>query len=65
MIDDEALRHFRSRLRGQLIGPSDADYDSARAVWNGMIDKRPGLVARCEGSPTSPRPWPSPGSTAC
>ena len=34
-------------FRGELIGPSDQNYDEARAVWNGMIDKRPALIARC------------------
>ena len=34
-------------LRGRLIRPTDADYDAARAVYNGMIDKRPRLIARC------------------
>jgi FAD/FMN-containing dehydrogenase len=32
---------------GELIGPDDAGYDSAREVWNAMVDKRPGLIARC------------------
>ncbi len=40
-IDRLALRH-----RGPVIRPGDADYDTARRVWNGMIDKRPALVAR-------------------
>ena len=34
-------------FRGRLIGPSDKDYDEARALYNGMIDKRPRLIARC------------------
>jgi FAD/FMN-containing dehydrogenase len=34
-------------LAGRLIGPEDAEYDVARAVYNAMVDKRPALVARC------------------
>ncbi|MCE7082188.1 FAD-binding oxidoreductase [Streptomyces sp. ST2-7A] len=40
---------FASRLRGALIRPDDADYEPARRLWNGMIDKHPALVARCAG----------------
>jgi FAD binding domain/Berberine and berberine like len=38
---------FRQSLRGRLITRQDADYDSARALYNGMIDKRPLLIAQC------------------
>ena len=34
-------------FRGRLIGPSDNEYDEARALYNGMINKRPKLIARC------------------
>jgi FAD/FMN-containing dehydrogenase len=34
-------------FRGRLIGPVDKDYDEARALYNGMIDKRPASIARC------------------
>ncbi|MEZ4767859.1 MAG: FAD-binding oxidoreductase [Caldilineales bacterium] len=34
-------------FRGQLIRPGDETYDQARRVWNGAVDKRPALIARC------------------
>lgn len=34
---------------GELLGPGDEGYDQARRVHNGMIDKHPGLIARCRG----------------
>ncbi len=44
---EPALDQLKSSFRGELIGPSDAAYESARKVYNGMIDKRPRLIARC------------------
>jgi FAD/FMN-containing dehydrogenase len=37
-------------FRGQLINADHADYDTARALWNGAIDRRPRLIARCIGT---------------
>jgi FAD/FMN-containing dehydrogenase len=37
-------------FRGESITADDADYDAARAVWNGAVDRRPRLIARCSGS---------------
>jgi hypothetical protein len=46
-MTDDAVSTFQKNLRGQLIQPGDAQYDEARALYNGMIDKRPRLIARC------------------
>jgi hypothetical protein len=45
--DPQAISALASALQGRLLRPSDDDYDDARHVWNGMIDKRPALIARC------------------
>ncbi|UKA60089.1 FAD-binding oxidoreductase [Arthrobacter sp. FW306-2-2C-D06B] len=45
-MNGTALDGLREQLRGQLVTPRDPDYDSARAVYNGMIDKRPAGVVR-------------------
>ncbi len=37
---------LKAKMRGDLIPPGDANYDEARKLYNGMIDKRPGLIAR-------------------
>jgi len=49
VLDEIAFRDLASAFRGELIRPGDDRYESARRVWNGMIDKRPALVARCTG----------------
>ncbi|MDZ5811701.1 FAD-binding oxidoreductase [Halorubrum sp. AD140] len=43
------MEQFEAGFHGDLIRPDDDDYDDARAVWNGMIDKHPALIARCRG----------------
>jgi len=45
-IDMQVLRNC---LRGVLIEPGDSDYDEARSVWNGMVDRYPTAIARCSG----------------
>jgi FAD/FMN-containing dehydrogenase len=43
----DTLDELRVRLAGELITPDDNEYESARRVWNGMIDRRPLAIARC------------------
>jgi FAD/FMN-containing dehydrogenase len=41
------IEELRQGVGGTVVAPEDAGYDEARAVWNGMIDRRPALVVRC------------------
>jgi FAD/FMN-containing dehydrogenase len=45
--DRAGVEAFRRRLSGDVICPGDRGYDAARAVWNGMINRRPALIAYC------------------
>jgi FAD/FMN-containing dehydrogenase len=49
VIEATEVATFQASLRGKVLRHSDAGYDDARKVWNGMIDKRPALIARCAG----------------
>src|SRR5262252_10545125 len=40
---------LRETFAGEIVLPADAGYDAARAVWNGMVDRRPALVVRPTG----------------
>ena len=45
-IADEVGRALRAESKGETITAGDLEYDAARAVWNGMIDRRPVAIAR-------------------
>jgi FAD/FMN-containing dehydrogenase len=47
MLDDTVIRALDGVFAGELIGPGDGRYEAARRVWNGMVDRRPALIARC------------------
>src|SRR6516225_7253120 len=49
-LDDSDLADLRGRLRGPLLVSADPHYEDARRVWNGNVDRRPALVARCAGT---------------
>ncbi|MFQ5517426.1 MAG: FAD-binding oxidoreductase [Acidimicrobiia bacterium] len=46
----EAIESLAAALRGELITADSPEYDDVRAVWNGMIDRRPTAIARCMGA---------------
>ena len=47
MIDQATIEEFNANLCGQLIQPSDEDYEEACKIYNAMIDRRPGMIACC------------------
>ena len=49
MLDDTLVGNIEGTFAGELIAPGHAQYESARRVWNGMVDRRPALIARCAG----------------
>ncbi len=46
-IPDVAIGALQDRLRGHLLKAGDPDYDRARVVFNGLLDRRPALIVRC------------------
>lgn len=49
-VAPDALAAFKAAFKGPVLTPEDAGYEDARKVWNAMIDRRPGLIARCTGT---------------
>ena len=48
-VGDTAVAALRAALGGEVITPADGGYDEHRKLWNGSIDGRPALIARCTG----------------
>jgi FAD/FMN-containing dehydrogenase len=42
-----ALTSWQRKFKGPLLSPGDQEYECSRRIWNGMVDKKPRLVARC------------------
>src|SRR3954451_2974063 len=46
-LDDGRVRELSGQVSGLVVSPRDAGYDEARAIHNGLVDRRPGLIVRC------------------
>src|SRR3954471_17466102 len=49
-LDEALVQEFAANLRGELIRPEDEGYDATRAIFSGMINKRPAMLVRCAGT---------------
>jgi FAD/FMN-containing dehydrogenase len=43
----DGIEEFRANFKGQALTPGHSDYEVSRAVWNGAIDRKPAVIARC------------------
>ncbi|MEM7130011.1 MAG: FAD-binding oxidoreductase [Chloroflexota bacterium] len=50
VLKDDVVCELKRNLRGELLSSSSDNYNEVRKVWNGMIDRRPALIARCAGA---------------
>ena len=48
-LNDNLVKKYKMSLIGQLFAPGEEGYQESRTVWNGMINRNPGLVAKCSG----------------
>jgi hypothetical protein len=48
-LDESAVRELEAAFGGAIVRPADPTYEDHRRVWNGSIDRRPALIARCTG----------------
>ncbi|HKJ88329.1 MAG TPA: FAD-dependent oxidoreductase, partial [Gammaproteobacteria bacterium] len=49
VLSQDVVEGFASGIRGNVVTDASPDYDSSRALWNAMIDKRPALIIRATG----------------
>src|SRR5262245_16211025 len=50
-VPSKKIEELKSGFKGEVLLPRAGGYEAARKIWNGMIDKRPAILARCAGTP--------------
>ena len=50
LVSESDISALRARLRGPLVQAGESGYEEACTLFNAMIDRRPALVARCQGA---------------
>ncbi|MDA1313182.1 MAG: hypothetical protein O2968_07595 [Acidobacteria bacterium] len=46
-LSNEAIEELKPNVKGEVVLPSDTDYDKVRAIWNAIIDERPAVMVQC------------------
>jgi len=46
-VSQEVYSSLHPRFKGDLLRPGESGYENARGIWNGMVARTPGLIARC------------------
>jgi FAD/FMN-containing dehydrogenase len=49
-VDAGQLQAFAMQMRGPVLTPEDPAYEEARTIWNGLIDRRPAMIAQCSAA---------------
>lgn len=49
-LDPGSIASLRASVTGAVVAPGDAEFEEARKIWNASADRRPALIARCEGT---------------
>ena len=49
LLSSEAIDQFKAQFSGEVIQPQHSSYHQERQLWNGMIDKKPAIIAQCTG----------------
>ena len=49
-VDGAALKAIGAALRGKVLADGVPGYDEARTIWNAVIDRKPGVIIRCQGA---------------